>query len=264
MAPITAFEPMGPSQPATLRARLAHPACLVLAAALHIGLGAYFVSHSVTELGTQHASLDAVAVEIVEATPAIMAVQQQGSDGRPEAPYDATEATPEQPETVRAELPATEPPPVADDNAALLPSQQPLPRERDPTPETLSNDRQSEPHTAKAAPSRQATLQIVSIGEASQGVVNAYGSELMRVISKGRPKREDLARLRGGRPKGTVVIEFVVAPGGGLERIAVQKSSGDDRIDTLAMNTLQRLRFPAPSHEMTARQRTFTVPYVVR
>jgi len=56
----------------------------------------------------------------------------------------------------------------------------------------------------------------------------------------------------------------VISPSGGLASVEIIKSSGNRRLDEMAVAAVEHARLPAPPPGMTAAQLTFEVPYHFR
>ncbi|HEY5828338.1 MAG TPA: energy transducer TonB [Hyphomicrobiaceae bacterium] len=75
------------------------------------------------------------------------------------------------------------------------------------------------------------------------------------------------SKPRGSDRRGTVKVRFVIAADGMLASAEVARSSGDGRLDALALEALRQAKFPVPPVPpagMTLAQLTYEVPYHFR
>ena len=92
---------------------------------------------------------------------------------------------------------------------------------------------------------------------ASAGAVREYARYVTLALSKTKPK--------GVGGLGTVRVKFVIAADdGGLASIEVAKSSGIEKLDNSALESVRRTKFPLPPLGMTLTQLTYEVPYHFR
>ncbi len=91
---------------------------------------------------------------------------------------------------------------------------------------------------------------------ASPGAVQDYARYVSQALAKSRP--------RGLGELGTVQIRLVILPSGGLASVEIAKSSGNRRLDDMAVTAVGQARLPPPPPGMTASQRTYEVPYHFR
>jgi periplasmic protein TonB len=230
--------------------RLTHPLCVGLAAAAHLALAALFLPIRTDALGDGGTALEAIAVDMVDSLPSDAAPQIAASQSNTaEAVEEVAEAAP---------APATKaPPPEMAVEIAIPPPHGALTGPETPA-ETQEHKPQHMPQPPPA-PSQLASVGSIATAEASPGVVHAYGARIARIISQGRPRGRDLSGF-----KGKVVLAFAVDASGRIERVEVQRSSGNPDLDSRAVGALQKLSFPAPAPEMSERQRFFTVPFEFR
>ncbi len=224
--------------------RLVQPACFVLAALLHLSLFAWLLPATSDAFGDGGLALEAIAVDLVDtlpstASPLIAAAAAADPTPAPVADRELAEKEPEaQPEAARETTPAIE-------EAAARP---PVERE--------TRDREEATPQPPPADAQPASIGAVATGEASPGVVHAYGARIAKIISQGRPRGTTAVRARG-----KVLLQFVVDPEGRIASAEVKQSSGSPELDNRALTTLQKLSFPRPTPDMSERQRNFTVPY---
>lgn len=91
---------------------------------------------------------------------------------------------------------------------------------------------------------------------ASPGVVRDYASRVMIALGKNKPK--------GAGVRGTVEISFAVRTDGTLDFVRILKSSGSERLDSVAITAVRHASLPPPPAGMSALQRTFVLPYQFR
>jgi protein TonB len=91
---------------------------------------------------------------------------------------------------------------------------------------------------------------------ASRGAVREYARYVSQALAKSRP--------RGLGELGTVRIRLVIAQGGGLASVEIIKSSGNRRLDQMALSAVHSAPLPPPLAGMTADQLTYEVPYHFR
>ena len=91
---------------------------------------------------------------------------------------------------------------------------------------------------------------------ASPGAVQDYARYVSQALAKSRP--------RGLGELGTVQVRLVILPSGGLASVEIAKSSGNRRLDDMAVTAVGQARLPPPPPGMTASQRTYEVPYHFR
>ena len=91
---------------------------------------------------------------------------------------------------------------------------------------------------------------------ASAGAMREYARYVALALSKTKPK--------GVGELGTVRVKFVVAADGGIASLEVAKSSGSEKLDNSALESVRRTRFPLPPARMTLTQLTYEVPYHFR
>jgi periplasmic protein TonB len=91
---------------------------------------------------------------------------------------------------------------------------------------------------------------------ASPGAVREYARYVSQALARSRP--------RGSGAFGTVRIRLVIAQGGGLASVAIMKSSGNRRLDRMALAAVQSAALPLPPTGMTTDQLTYEVPYHFR
>jgi len=127
----------------------------------------------------------------------------------------------------------------------------------------------SEPPPAPESP-REAAGGMVALGDApasampsgpaaaSPGAVQEYGNNVRQALGKTRPK-EGVAR-----EPGRTTIEFVISAGGTLVSARVLESSGNERLDEMALAAVQSAVFPGPPPGMTIAQLTYWMTYTFR
>jgi periplasmic protein TonB len=88
---------------------------------------------------------------------------------------------------------------------------------------------------------------------ASAGAAQEYARQLSAALSKAKPA--------GTGVRGTVRIKFVLSPQGLLASAEVLESSGNTRLDFLALEAVRRAIFPVPPPAMTLTELTYDVTY---
>jgi protein TonB len=91
---------------------------------------------------------------------------------------------------------------------------------------------------------------------ASPGAVQEYARYVSQALAKTKPT--------GAGRSGTVKVRLEIAAGGKLAGAEITKSSGNRKLDEIALEAVRRARFPAPPAGMTAAQLTYDVPYHFR
>jgi TonB family protein len=91
---------------------------------------------------------------------------------------------------------------------------------------------------------------------ASAGAMREYARYVAQALAKTRP--------RGIGGKGTVRVKFIIGVNGDIAEIGVVRSSGNDKLDALAVGAVQKTKLPPPPAGMTVTQLTYEVPYYFR
>jgi protein TonB len=91
---------------------------------------------------------------------------------------------------------------------------------------------------------------------ASPGAVREYARYVSQALAKSKP--------RGPGAFGTVRIRLAIAQDGGLASVEIMKSSGNRRLDRMALAAVHSAALPPPPAGMTADQLTYEVPYHFR
>jgi protein TonB len=91
---------------------------------------------------------------------------------------------------------------------------------------------------------------------ASAGAIHAYANQVMDALNKSKPKKV------GAR--GAVRLTFALLADGKLDFVRILKSSGNERLDQMALGAIRQASFPPPPRGMSALQRTFVLPYQFR
>ncbi len=260
----------------------AHPICIVVAATVHVALGALMYAGGPEDFGENGTALETIAVDVVEALPSQATPSLLGTDGAagvPERsnPRPARQHTQRDQHTKREETQpeAAEhvPSPEADQASqiAAIASHPRSPAEltakSEPASEAASDaapivEQAAGEQEAAAQPSSAGSIDIV--GEAAPGVVAAYGSELLRIVTRGAPKHRDVRHLSKTTLRGTVIVALVVTSEAQIEQLEIKQSSGNSQLDELALSAIRRLALPKPDPMMSRNQRYFGVPIVFR
>ncbi len=88
---------------------------------------------------------------------------------------------------------------------------------------------------------------------ASAGIARDYSRQVAMVLSRTKPKTV--------YETGAVEVEFRIGPDGTLASVGVSRSSGNPKVDELAVAALQKARFPTPPPAMTAEQLFYRTVY---
>ncbi len=198
---------------------------------------------SVTLVSSQASESRETAVAQPDATAAEVARVDETDGAAPLPP--AREATPgddAEKREEKTEAPAAEPvPPV--EAIAEAPAE---PERRKQDASALSAGGVSARGEADAPP------QSARAG-ASAGIARDYSRQVSMVLSRTKP--------RTVYETGVVEVEFRIAPDGTLASVGVSRSSGNAKVDELAVAALQKARFPAPPPTMTTEQLFYRTVY---
>ena len=203
--------------------------------------------------------LDAISVTLVSSAALeslsldIAQPQAPVAAGAVEANEGAVESTPTPEQHDEKEAEDLEARPEPGETAALVP----IPREeqeqdrKQPSRSTHSpaGGNTSRGDAATAAPR-------TAPAAASAGAVREYARYITQALAKAKPK--------GVGTFGTVKVKLVIAPSGGLAAVEVAKSSGNTRLDAMAIAAVQHAMLPVPPPGLTATQLTYEVPYHFR
>jgi len=91
---------------------------------------------------------------------------------------------------------------------------------------------------------------------ASVGAVREYGRNVAETLRKTKPKAVG--------EFGTVRVKFTITADGGVVAAAITKSSGNKKLDSLALEAVQRTKFRTPPAGMTSTQLFYELPYYFR
>ena len=270
---------------------------LVVAVGLHGSVALLDAIRPPEPFGAGGTSLDAISIEValvpataLESRPAA-SVPAAGApasldmdDGTP-APQPATPAAaPPQPKVAAAPdvpLIVAKPDPTPPDPEALVlpvaetkPPPTPDPVQSEPKPDVVKAPETPQPPAIKAtaalpapaAPRGGAAAQTVitpvpprpGAAAASAGAAQAYARRVAEVLSRNRPS------ATSGNGSGTVRLSFAISEDGGIDDLQVRQSSGQPRIDSLAVAAVRRAKFPAPPPGMSRTERTYEIPYHFR
>lgn len=153
--------------------------------------------------------------------------------------------------------PAIEPTPVMPAPAIERPIEQPEKEKRvndepEPPPSHAASEGgvKSDGADAVHKPARAAA-------PASPGEIQRFGRSVAELLGSNRP------RITGPK-RGTVKLTFQLDEEGLLTDARIKQSSGHETLDTTALETVRRLKFPKPPAGTTAEMRFFEVPYYFR
>jgi TonB family protein len=108
-----------------------------------------------------------------------------------------------------------------------------------------------------AAPSPAATFPgTLAASRATAGELSRFGLEVRTALGRYRPKHA------GAR--GSVQVSFALDEVGQAHKIVVARSSGNSRLDDLALNAIRQTQFPIPPPGSTDAQRLYVVPYIFK
>jgi periplasmic protein TonB len=212
--------------------------------------------------------------DVVEST-AARAESSRPSDEARERPADER-AEPEErlaapaeqaPEVVREEAPKLTGPPTPPEEAKVATVEPP------PTPDPPKKKDEPPPENEPARPVPEARTAggETSIGSAadqspqtaaasaSHGQLFDYGLAVQAALLA-VDQREAKALLSASRAKGTVVVKLVLDRSGTLARAEVVKSSGNPRLDEVALLLTRRAAFPPPPSALVTAELSYIAP----
>jgi protein TonB len=259
--------------PKPIRSRGSRLAALGAALAAHAGLLYLLMRMPADDLAGGGGQLEAISVTIVSSAALDARDVNPVSPPLPaastavDAKDGAVEATPEAPQpqqeeqikqAERAEVP-DRPAPVT----AIVEAPMEVPREAETEArkEARQDDRKETGTAAAAggAPARgeaDAPDRPSVAAAASPGAMREYARYVAQALAKARPK--------GTGSTGTVRIKLAIARGGTLATAEIVRSSGNRRLDELALAAVQRALLPVPPPGATEAQLTYEVPYHFR
>jgi protein TonB len=91
---------------------------------------------------------------------------------------------------------------------------------------------------------------------ASAGAVREYAHNVAQALRKARPK--------GVGGSGTVRVKFAVALDGSVASVEIAKSSGNQKLDDIALEAVRRTKFQTPPVGLTSAERFYELPYYFR
>jgi protein TonB len=92
---------------------------------------------------------------------------------------------------------------------------------------------------------------------AAAGERQRYAVEVIRSLARNPPRG---ARTAGG----AVHVDFIIDATGRVKDAWVAKSSGDSKLDEIALSTVRATLFPAPPASMSDSERRYKIPYTFR
>jgi TonB family protein len=204
-------------------------------------------------------NLEAIAISIVSEDSLAAATSSSNPSPPSAPPLNIARDRPDQPNDTPAEvplpmqekLPETLVTPAADDLAteASKPAQIEKPVG---APATSGGDGSVTPQQTGSL--SNAPTNSLGEGGASRGQIEEFAKKVVVVLARSRPK--------GVGRQGRVEIEFILAERTGtLQTARVANTSGQERLDAMALATVQKAVFPAPPPQMITRQLTFRVPF---
>ncbi len=141
-------------------------------------------------------------------------------------------------------------PPVIDEQSK--PPEQP----EDPEPRKDISERAADASQVGSTPTSPVSVGGNTIGQAaaSRGAMERYARSVALVVASKKPK--------GVGRRGTVTIEFSLVPSSGaLLKATVVKSSGNAKLDGMAMTAIETAKYAMPPPNMTSAQLTYRVPF---
>ncbi len=232
-------------------------------------LGAFLLAFN-EPYGAGGVELEAIEVTLVDARDVAVrspdTTPARGGATNPPVNQSASAASPEQAAVLPTRSPPepSEAPPVPDVEAIALAPMRPEPQP-EPKPDQSGSPAANPPQAASmpatpggpsvdAAPSSDAGAPPVAA--ARPGVAAAYSKSVVAALAKTKPG--------GVGNAGVVRVAFTISERGELDSARVSRSSGNDRLDALAMKAVQRARFETPPAGMTTAQLTYEIPYQFR
>ena len=226
-------------------------AALAAHAALFCVLAAYGSDDGLAGGGGQH--LDAISVTIVNSEvlesrePAAAQPPATAAAARLEMDEGSIESPPARPEQQKAAEKQNADPVDA--------ATQVLPLEKQQQDHQETNTPASAGGATMRGDAAEAPAQTAPAA-ASPGAAREYARYVSQALAKNRP--------RGAGAHGTVRIRLVISPGGGLSSVQVARSSGNTRLDEIAVAAVEHAVLPVPPAGMTLAQLTYEVPYHFR
>jgi TonB family protein len=157
--------------------------------------------------------------------------------------------------------------PVTDENAANRSAPSPDENRRsviglgDPVSQDRSETEaraivpESSPLAAAPSPATDFAATFAA-ARASAGELSRFGLEVRTALGRYRPKHA------GAR--GSVQVSFALDEVGQVYRVSVARSSGNNRLDELALDAIRQTQFPVPPAGTTDAQRIYIVPYIFK
>jgi protein TonB len=216
-------------------------------------------------LGAGGQSLDAISIE-VNLVPSSALESLHRADTPAE---DAAAATDEMTDMPQADPAKSEKPKESSEERRTNESEQPAQVAQPLVKHPDRNDEQPKPEqkkdsgqtnaTSGGAPSRSAAPSprpVQGLAIASAGEVRAYAKQVAAALGRAKPK--------GAHMHGIVKVSFAVGEDGRLEFVHVRQSSGNPKLDEIAVAAVRRAAFPSPPPHFTHLQRSFELPYQFR
>jgi TonB family protein len=239
-------------------------AALAFALIAHVG-GLYLLAHpsEETSLGAGGHEIDAISVTLVSSkvlearNPTLTQADAAAASGAVQALDGATDKEPaiaaaQQKETVKEETREArkheeEPIPNAEAIFQVPKDAQPKPKQQAAAPAAGGAEAQS---------NRASDATASAPAAASAGVVREYAHNVAETLRKARPK--------GAGALGTVRVKFSIELDGSVTSVEVAKSSGNGKLDELAVAAVRRTKFRTPPQGLTSAERFYELPYYFR
>ena len=185
----------------------------------------------------------------------------------------ATRPKPPEEEALPEALMKAEPSPApAEVAAAEVVSVDPKPVEVQKEPERTPEPKEAVADLGRDAIQTSAQAAIVAGGSASRAATQSNSEDGRAGAGAGQLTQFAItvrlaigrSRLKHDGGKGQVQISFGLDETGVIRFVEVDKSSGSDRLDKVALNAIRSVKFPTPPAGMTDAQRSYVVPFEFR
>jgi TonB family protein len=190
------------------------------------------------------------AQPVAQAAAASVEATEGAPEGSPAPAAERHETRTEEKERPETEVKKPqEDPSVADEAIVEVPKEEPRRREQQSAAAAAAGGAAARADAAEPTP-------VSAPATASAGAVREFARYVSLAVSRSKP--------RGSGRHGTVKVRFVIAADGTLASADLARSSGDGRLDAMALEALRQAKFPVPPAGMTLAQLTYEVPYYFR
>jgi protein TonB len=217
---------------------------LVVATVVHAGLIGAFLFVGVLPYGHGGTMLEAIDVTLVDA---------RALDGTERMPLAEATATYE---AAVAASPAASPAErlTASEPEALQPL---APVREQPTPTTVDPEPTERPMVdPKPAATALTVPATTAAATAAPGAATLYATSVVQALARSKP--------HGVGVRGTVQVRFRITPTGLLDDVRVVSSSGDERLDRMALAAVRSARFGPPPPGLSSSDLSYELPYRFR